>query len=204
MRDDVPLTVVLASGSRIRFELLSRAGVACRQQPAVVDEQSLREALHAEGVSSQNAAVVLAETKAHHVARTLDDDAIVIAADQLLDLDGRWLEKPVDLAAARQQLLNLRDRRHQLVSAVVGFRGGRRVWHTVDTVGIRMRNFSDRFLDGYLAEAGESVCQSVGAYQLEEQGAQLMAEVEGDYFSVLGLPLIPVLQFLRDQGLLEA
>jgi septum formation protein len=200
----LPPPVVLASRSAARADLLRSAGVALAQAEALVDEAGLRDALRAEGVAAEDAAVALAELKAGHVAPRSPPDAIVIGADQLLEIEGDWLEKPADAAAARRQLERLRGRRHRLVSGVVAFRGGGRVWHHVDAATLWVRPFSDGFLDFYLAAAGPSILGSVGAYQIEGLGAQLMARVEGDHSTVLGLPLLPVLQFLRDQGAVPA
>ncbi len=199
-----PPSVVLASRSAARASLLRSAGVAFVQAEALVDEAGLREALRAEDVAAEDAAVALAELKAGHVALRSPPDAIVIGADQLLEIEGEWLEKPADAAAARRQLERLRGRGHRLVSGVVAFRGGGRIWHHVDAARLWLRPFSDAFLDGYLAAAGPAILGSVGAYQLEGLGAQLMARVEGDHSTVLGLPLLPILQFLRDQGALPA
>ena len=194
--------VILASGSRARAQLLSAAGVPFTAVPALVDEAGLRDALRAEGVRAEEAAVALAEMKAAHVAARVPEAAIVLGSDQILELDGEWLEKPSDHAAARAQLLSLRGRSHRLVSAVVAFRGGSRVWHDVDRATLAVRPFSDGFLDLYLDAAGEAVLGCVGAYQLEGLGAQLMARVAGAQATVLGMPLLPLLQFLRDQGVL--
>jgi septum formation protein len=194
--------VILASGSRARAQLLTAAGVPFTAVPALVDEAGLRDALRAEGIHAEEAAVALAEMKAAHVATRAPEAAIVLGSDQILDLDGEWLEKPIDRAAAYRQLQRLRGRRHRLVSAVVAFRGGSRVWHDVDRATLTVRPFSDRFLNLYLDAAGEAVLGCVGAYQLEGLGAQLMARVEGAQATVLGMPLLPLLQFLRDQGVL--
>ncbi len=197
-----PPPLILASRSEARLRLLRAAGVAVDPVPALVDEGLVRESLRAEGVVVEDAAVALAELKAAFVARQAPPAAIVLGADQLLELDGAWLEQPQDEAAARRQLLALRGRRHRLVSAAVGFRGGSRVWHHVDSARLEVREFTDAFLDAYVAAAGGAVLGCVGAYQLEGRGAQLMARVEGDHFTVQGLPLLPVLAFLRDQGVL--
>ena len=194
--------VILASGSPARAQLLTAAGVPFTAVPALVDEAGLRDALRAEGVRAEEAAVALAEMKAAHVAARVPEAAIVLGSDQILELDGEWLEKPPDRAAARDQLLRLRGRSHRLVSAVVAFRGGSRVWHDVDRATLAVRPFSDGFLDLYLDAAGEAVLGCVGAYQLEGLGAQLMARVAGAQATVLGMPLLPLLQFLRDQGVL--
>ncbi len=194
--------VILASQSAARARLLRAAGVTFATVAALVDEAGVRDSLHGAGVPVEDAAVALAELKAGSVAARAPDEAIVIGADQLLEVDGAWLEKPGDVAAARTQLLRLRGREHRLVSGVVAFRGGSRVWHQVDVARLWLRPFSDEFLDDYLAAAGPGILASVGAYELEGLGAQLIGRIEGDYFTILGLPLLPLLQFLRDQGVL--
>jgi septum formation protein len=199
-----PPPLVLASASPARAALLRAAGVAFTAVAAPVDEAALREALRAKGAPTDDAAVALAELKAHNVAARAPAEALVLGADQLLEVEGDWLEKPLDREAAQAQLRRLRGRRHRLVSAAVGFRGGARVWHAVDSATLLVRPFSDAFLEGYLEEAGAAILGCVGAYQLEGLGAQLMARVDGDHATVLGLPLLPVLQFLRDQGVLRA
>ena len=201
-RADAP-PVILASGSSARAALLQAAGVPFTIIPAPVDESSLRDALRAEGVPAAAAAVALAEMKAHHVASRAPAEAIVLGADQLLEIEGEWLEKPVHREGAALQLRRLRGRPHRLVSAVVAFRGGSRVWHDVDSATLTLRPFSDTFLERYLDAAGDAILGCVGAYQLEGLGAQLMARVEGAHATVLGMPLLPLLQFLRDQGVLE-
>jgi septum formation protein len=198
-----PPSIVLASRSAARVGLLRAAGVEVVTVDAPVDEESVREGLEAEGVSTEDAATVLAEFKARRGSDLVGPGPVVLGGDQILDLDGEWLEKPGDRAAARAQLLRLRGRRHRLVSAVVAFRNGARVWHHVKAARVWVRPFSEAFLDDYLDRAGDAVLGSVGAYQLEGLGAQLMSRVEGDFFTILGLPLLPLLQFLRDQGVLR-
>lgn len=182
--------------------MLKAAGLAFAVQPAPVDEEELRLALFAEGVGLVDAATALAELKAHHVAMRLPGDVIVLGADQLMELDGQWLAKAADRAEAKSRLTALAGKRHRLASAVVAFRGGARVWHHVATAEIAMRAISDEALDAYLDTAGEAVLRSVGAYELEGLGSQLITHVRGDHFTVLGLPLLPLMQFLRDQGVL--
>ncbi len=197
-------TLILASASRARAAMLEAAGLAFEVVPAPVDEVELRAALRAEGCDSPDAATALAELKAQHVAARAEGDRIVLGADQLLECDGLWLEKPADRAAARAQLGRLGGRAHRLVSAVVAFRGGARVWHHVAGAEITLRALSPEVIEAYLDAAGEAAQRSVGAYELEGLGAQLVKDVRGDHFTVLGLPLLPLLQFLRDQGVLLA
>ncbi len=178
--------------------MLASAGVACAVLPSSVDEPALRQALEASGAATRPADVAraLAEAKARDVAR-LHPDALVIGADQVLALGPRIFEKPPDVAAARRHLLELRGRCHDLISAVVLAQGGSIVWSCIDTATLAVRTFSPEFLETYLTAAGPVVCQSVGAYQLEGLGAQLFDNIEGDYFTILGMPLIPLLAELR-------
>lgn len=192
-------TVVLASASRTRAALLQNAGIACLAEAATIDEDELKLSLRREGVSAAKAAETLAELKAVKVSRR-HPDALVIGADQLLECGREWFDKPADLGRARTHLAALRGKSHDLISAVVVVREGTRLWHHVDRARLHMRAFSDAFLDEYLSKAGTAACESVGAYQLEGLGAQLFSRVEGDYFTVLGLPLLPLLDFLRNHG----
>jgi septum formation protein len=196
-----PPPVVLASASAIRAQLLAAAGVIFAQRPATVDEPALKESLQAEGAAAGEAAIALAELKAQQIAREAPD-AIVLGADQILTCADRWLDKPRDRAAARAQLGALAGQRHELVTAVVAFRGGVRVWHHLAVPRLWLRPCSPAFLDAYLDAVGAAALTSVGAYQIEGPGAQLLARIEGDHFAVLGLPLLEVLEFLRQQGVL--
>jgi septum formation protein len=193
--------VVLASASPARARLLAAAGVPFERRPAAVDEAAVKEALRAAGATAADAAVALSELKAQHIAR-LVPQAIVLGADQILTCGGRWFDKPRDRAEARAQLGELADRRHELATAVVAFQGGARVWHHLAVPRLWLRRCSPAFLDAYLEAADESALASVGAYQVEDLGAQLLARIEGDHFAVLGLPLLPLLEFLREQGVL--
>jgi septum formation protein len=136
------------------------------------------------------------------VATRIPGDVIVIGADQIIEQDGVWLEKATDRAAARARLEQLAGKTHQLASAAVAFRGGTRIWHHVGIAHVSLRPASPEALDAYLDAAGDAALGSVGAYELEGLGAQLITAVRGDHFTVLGLPLLPLLQFLRDQGVL--
>lgn len=193
-------TLVLASASSARAELLRRAGVSFTVAPAVIDEAEIKAAFRAERLGVAECANALAEAKALRVARR-HPDALVIGADQMLVCDGAWFDKPADRAAARAQLVALRGKRHELISAVCVVRGGERLWHFVDRSALVMRDFSDAFLDTYLDAAGADVLGSVGAYRLEAIGVQLFARIEGGYFAILGLPLLPLLDFLRGHGI---
>jgi septum formation protein len=193
--------VVLASASVTRAQLLQAAGVPFEQRPAAIDEPSLKEALRAEGIAAGDAAVALAELKAERVASGMPN-AIVLGADQILTCEGVWFDKPQGRAEARAQLSTLAGRWHELATAVVAFRGGARVWHHLTVPRLWLRDCSDAFLDAYLDALGEAASFSVGAYQIEGLGAQLFARIEGDHFAVLGLPLLPLLEFLRAQGVL--
>jgi septum formation protein len=191
--------LILASASAARARLLAAAGIACRAVPADIDEAALKRSFRAAGGGgAAECALALAEAKARQVARE-DNRSLVIGADQLLVCGDLWLDKPGDRAAARRQLQALRGRSHDLETAVCAVRGGERLWHAVSTPRLSMRMFSDRFLDAYLDAEGEAVLGSVGAYRLEGRGVQLFDRVEGDYFSVLGLPLLELAAFLRDR-----
>jgi septum formation protein len=188
--------VVLASSSAIRAELLMRAGVAVIRDAAGVDESEVKRSFQREGLDAARCAEALAAAKATRVAQR-HPDALVIGADQILDLAGTWFDKPRDLADARAQLEALRGKRHELATAVVVARNGAVLWRHVERPRLAMRDFSDRFIEDYLAALGNDVLTVVGAYRLEGEGVQLFARIEGDYFAILGLPLLPLLDFLR-------
>lgn len=191
--------LVLASGSRTRAAMLEQAGVSAVLDRPLVDEDEVKAAGRAEGVSADIVAEALAELKAQRITRR-HPGALVVGADQMLECEGRWFDKPADRAAARAQLLDLRGKTHRLVSCAVVVRDGERMWHRIDSARLTMRNFSEAFLDEYLDRVGDDVLHSVGAYQLEGLGAQLFHRVEGDFFTILGLPLLPLLGFLRVHG----
>jgi septum formation protein len=194
--------VILASGSQTRFTLLSAAGLTIIPVPPGVDEDAIKQSLKAEGADVGRTAEALAEVKALRVSAR-HNGALVIGADQMLDCEGEWFDKPSDRAQAREQLLSLRGRTHRLVTAVAVLLDGECIWHHVETAEMTMRPFSEAFLDHYLERAGDAVLSSVGAYQLEGLGAQLFSKIEGDHFTILGLPLLPLLDFLRGRGVVE-
>lgn len=151
-----------------------------------------------QGVAVEDVALALADSKARAVAARRPG-ALVIGADQILECEGRWFDKPSTVAEAARHLRALRGRTHRLICAVVVVRDGERLWRHVAEARLTMRRFSDRFLDDYLASGGPAVLESVGAYRLEGLGAQLFETIEGDYFTILGLPLLPLLDFLRGE-----
>ena len=190
--------VILASVSVARASLLRQAGVCIETQAAGVDEDALKMSLLAEGSTPRDVADALAEAKAVKISARRP--GLVIGADTTLDLQGQLYDKPVDLADARRHLLAFRGQTHKLHSAVVIAEGGSPLWRHVATATLKVRPFSDAFLDAYIAAEDEALLSSVGCYRLEGMGAQLFSMIEGDYFSILGLPLLPVLDFLRAQG----
>ena len=189
--------LILASKSAARRAMLSDAGVPFVVQVADVDEDALK----TPGVDPAGLAVELARAKALAVSRH-DADAWVLGADQTLAFDGGLVSKAPTLQAARERLAAMRGRTHRLHSGAALARNGQVVWSGADTVEMRMRDFSDAFLDAYLTAEGEALLACVGAYRLEGMGAQLFEAVQGDYFTVLGLPLWPVLAELRRAGVI--
>jgi len=193
--------LVLASRSAVRRTLLETAGVPTEVHPADVDERSL------EVKAPVQAPVAVAALLAREKAAAIDKakpGRLILGADQTLSLDGRRFAKPADRAAARDQLRALSGRTHELYSAIAFVQDGAVLHEHVDVARLTMRTLSDRFLDAYLDQVGSAALASVGAYQLEDLGIQLFERVEGDYFTILGLPLIPALEFLRCQGCLAA
>jgi septum formation protein len=196
--------IVLASGSRARREMLAAAGVHFTVQAADVDEPAIRARMRAvdANVDPKKIAAVLAAAKAEDVSGKIAG-SLIIGADQVLALGDELLSKAPSIDAARETLRKLRGRTHELHSAVAFAENGKITWAHVATARLTMRNFSDAFLDDYLLRAGDQVRQSVGAYELEGLGVQLFDKIEGDYFTVLGLPLMPVLAELRERGIIE-
>jgi septum formation protein len=193
--------LILASASTARANMLRAAGVEIEIVPSRVDEGELKLSLQQQKADVETAAIALAELKALQVSRS-KPGRLVLGADQMLDCEGAWFDKPDSKAAARTQLLTLRDKTHRLTSAAVLARDGQRIWHHAATAKLTMRAFTDPFLEQYLDQAGDAVLSSVGAYQLEGLGAQMFKQIDGDFFTILGLPLLPVLDILREQNML--
>lgn len=197
------MTLILASNSAARRTMLADAGVAFEAVGAEVDEAAEKTRLLAEGAGPSHVAQALAGIKALAVSRARPD-AWVLGSDQTLDLDGRLFDKAGSVEEARERLLALRGRAHALHSGVALARDGRLEWTALDTARLHVRDFSDGFLDAYLAAEGEALTACVGGYRLEGRGAQLFERVEGDFFTVLGMPLWPVLEALRQRGVIAA
>lgn len=195
--------LVLASQSRFRAALLAAAGLEVDTAAAHVDEAEVKAGARAEGLDAAATALLLAGLKAERIGRR-HPDALVIGADQILVCEGRWFDKPGDMDEARDHLLALRGRTHELVTAVVCQRGGQRVWQHVARPKLAMRRFSDAFLDRYLAREGAVLTTTVGAYRVEGLGIQLFDRIEGEHSEIVGLPLLPLLGFLRQHGVLAA
>lgn len=193
------MNLVLASASASRRKLLEAAGLAFDVVAPSVDEEAAKASLRQAGARPRDQVDALAELKALSVSARRA--GYVIGADQMLAVEGRTLDKAKDMAEARKHLLMLRGKTHELVNAAVVAREGQVIWRHIEIPRLKMRIFSDDFADAYLAQAGEAILSSVGAYQLEGLGAQLFERVEGDYFAVLGLPLLPLLAFLREHGI---
>jgi septum formation protein len=194
---DQPL--VLASKSAVRRAVLEKAGIPLAIVPADIDERAIE--ARADAKMPAEVAALLAREKARAVAANLPG-RLVLGADQTLGLGVRSFTKPADRPTARAQLLALRGRTHELHSALALVRDGALVFEHQAVARLTMRAFSERFLDAYLAAAGDAVTASVGCYQVEGIGIQLFDRIEGDYFTILGLPLLPLLKFLQDEGLL--
>ena len=190
--------LVLASKSSARRAVLDGAGVPYQAATSGVDEDAVKTTMLAKGAGAREVAEALAELKALAVSRARPE--YVVGADQTLEFEGGLYDKVETIAEARERLLRLRGRPHELHSAVVVAKDGAAIWRETVTATLTMRDFSDGFLDAYLAAEGEAALGSVGCYRLEGQGVQLFSRIDGDYFTILGLPLMGLLGLLRERG----
>ncbi|OUS14481.1 septum formation protein Maf [Rhodospirillales bacterium 47_12_T64] len=194
--------VILASASKVRQELLINAGLPLTAAlPAAIDESDVKDSLKQEGATALQVAETLAELKARKISIS-NPDCFVIGADQMLNCNGIWFDKPEDMDHAAAHLKALSGKTHTLECSVCVVKNGQRVWHHNETASLSMRQLDDTFIQSYLAAIGEDALYSVGAYQLEGLGAQLFNRIQGDYFTILGLSLLPLLTFLRHNRIL--
>lgn len=190
--------IILASGSAIRRQIMEQAGLDFTVITRPVDEAAIKASMLEAGSKPRDIADALAEAKSLRVSRT--QPGLVIGADQIMVMDGQIFDKPETMQAARKRLISMRGKPHHLIGAVVISKDGQPVWRHMSKTTLSVRDFSDEFLDAYLKSEGEAVLKSVGAYRFEGLGAQLFSHVEGDFFSILGLSLLPVLDYLRTRG----
>ena len=198
----MPTKLVLASASPFRKALLENAGVDFEAQAADIDERAVEAPLRDSDVGPEDTALVLALAKASDVSAK-KPGALVIGSDQTLSLDDEIFHKPADMEGARRHLLRLSGRTHQLNSAVVIVRDGETLWQHVGTANLTMRTLEPGFVGRYLSRVGDAALSSVGAYQLEGVGVQLFEKIDGDYFTIIGLPLLPLLAALRDMEVID-
>lgn len=196
------MQVILASGSASRRSLLANAGVEAQCVTPNVDEAAAKASLRHDGLRVRDQAMALAELKSVRVSSAMP--GLVIGADQMLALGDQAFDKPADMSGARATLRQLSGRTHTLETAIVVSEAGMPVWRFLARPRLTMRPVSDAFIEAYLERCGESLLSTVGAYQLEGLGSQLFTQIEGDYFSILGLPLLPLLDYLRTRGVLAA
>lgn len=192
----------MASGSGIRAQIMDGAGLDYEVISKPVDEAAIKDSMLAEGSRLRDIADALAEAKAMRVSRV--ESGFVIGADQIMVMDNQLFDKPVSIPSARDRLKLMRGKTHKLMGAVVVCQDGQAVWRHLAVTTLTVRNFSDEFLDAYIEREGESLTKSVGAYRFEGLGAQLFSNVEGDFFSILGLPLLPLLEYLRLRGAISS
>lgn len=195
--------LLVASASEIRLTLLRKAGLAVTAHPARIDEASTRQSLTADQANPRDIADTLAELKARKIARR-NPTALVLGCDQVLALKDQIFAKPESLSQARAQLVQLRGQTHHLHSAIVLYHNGEPIWRHIGTAKLTMHPASDAYLDDYLTRQWPAVASSVGAYQLESEGVRLFTAIEGDYFTILGLPLLPLLSYLSLRGFIAS
>ncbi|MDZ4391560.1 nucleoside triphosphate pyrophosphatase [Cypionkella sp.] len=195
----MPRPLLLASASPIRLQLLRNAGLEVTAQPARIDEDLIRQSLQADAATPRDIADALAEMKARKLAEK-NPDALVLGCDQILAFRGQVFGKPETPEEARAQLTGFRGQAHQLISALVLYDGGKPIWRHMSEAKLTMRDLSDQYLDDYITRNWHALQHSVGGYKLEEEGIRLFSAIEGDYFTILGLPLLPLISYLGTRG----
>lgn len=199
----MPAPLILGSASPFRKALMDNAGLTFTVERAVIDERAIESDLESVRHTPAQVALILAEAKALEVSNRFPD-ALVLGSDQTLSLGDRVFHKPVDRAGAQEHLKALSGKTHQLNSAVVLAQNGKVVWHHISTARLTMRELSANFIERHLHRVGDTVLSSVGAYQLEGEGLQLFDTIDGDYFTIIGLPMLPLLKQLRTMGQIDA
>jgi septum formation protein len=194
--------IILASGSAHRRMLLANAGLEFSVEKPDIDERAVEAALAGSGTNPEDVAAILAEAKATGVSER-HQEALVIGSDQTLSLDDERFHKPADMEAARRQLLRLSGRTHQLSSAVVLVRGGETLWRHLAVAHMTMRRLDPAYIGCYLSRVGDAALSSVGCYQIEGEGIRLFEKIEGDFFAIVGLPLLPLLAALRQERAID-
>ena len=197
-----PIPIILASGSKIRAQILLDADVPFEVLSKPVDEAAIKLAMLSEGARLRDIADALAEAKSIRVSR--DSSGLVIGADQIMTMEGKLFDKPPTKKAARERLLSMRGKAHKLIGAIVICENGAPVWRHMSVVTLHVRDFSNEWLEDYIAAEGQLMTKSVGAYRFEGRGAQLFSKVDGDSFSIMGLSLLPLLDYLRLRGALKS
>ncbi len=194
--------LILASASKIRLKLLTNAGINVICKPANIDENLIKEKLLTNNITSIKLAEKLSIAKAEYVSN-LYPESYIIGCDQTLEYNGQNFDKPSDLNDLRNHLKLFSGQSHFLNAAVSIVQNGKILWQASDSAEMTMWKFNDNFIENYIKIAGDNICSSVGGYKLEEVGAQLFSTIKGDYFTILGLPLLPLLTFLRENKLIK-
>jgi len=196
------MRIILASGSQIRRQLMTDAGLEFEVIVKPVDEAAIKEAMLAESARLRDIADALAEAKSMRVSRL--EQGLVIGADQIMVMDKQLFDKPKSIDEARERLKLMRGKTHYLIGAMVICENGNPIWRHMAKTKLTMREFTDDFLEDYIEKEGELLTKSVGAYRFEGLGAQLFSHVDGDFFSILGLSLLPVMDYLRTRGAISS
>ena len=194
--------LILASKSVSRAELLKNSCIPFISIPANIQESQIKDQCKKQNKTVEETTLILSDTKAKKIS-LLYPESLILAADQILEFNSQWFDKPLNLKEVKQRLKLLRGKSHRLVNGVVCFRGGQKVWSYNSNVKLWMRDFTDNFLDFYIKREGLLLLNSVGAYRIESLGAQLFTRISGDYYSILGLPILPLYTYLRKDGFLK-